>query len=257
MQLGEIGIVGLGEHQRVGAAAIVRTHGGEAVEHHGMIGAVRRSLHDDAALDAERLVDAQRRFPGRRWHPIGRTWTLRIFVHGTEHVKLAVDGFGRRRLDRAARIRVERQIGWHARKLPQSITAVKSHCTSAPPSMLSIGSAWRAGRECSSGNYLEPLDIDRAALRTVLQPHRHLDDVVGGAAGGLYRRLHMREHVGALRVEALGHHAGRAIAAEDDTGHHEMTDAAGVRDRIGMLEAADMDALATRVTGHDALPFMC
>ena len=29
------------------------------------IGAVGRGLHDDAALDAERLVDAQRRFPGR------------------------------------------------------------------------------------------------------------------------------------------------------------------------------------------------
>ncbi|MGY2939632.1 hypothetical protein ACVWZ6_009234 [Bradyrhizobium sp. GM6.1] len=122
--------------------------------------------------------------------------------------------------------------------------------------MLSIGSAWRAGRECSSGNIFKPLDIDRAALRTVLQPHRHLDDVVGGAAGSLDRRLHMREHVGTLRLQALGHRTSR-IAAENDARHHEIADAAGVRNRVGMLEAADMDALAPRVTGHDALPFMC
>ncbi|MGY4347930.1 hypothetical protein ACVWXM_004397 [Bradyrhizobium sp. GM7.3] len=114
MQLGKIRIVRLGEHQRVGAAAIVRAHRGETVEHDGMVGAIRRGLHDDAALDAERLVHAQRRLPGRGRHPIGSTGTLRIFVEGAEHVKLAVEGFGRRPLDRAARVRVERKIGRHA-----------------------------------------------------------------------------------------------------------------------------------------------
>src|SRR3954465_22012 len=63
----------------------------------------------------------------------------------------------------------------------------------------------------------------------------------------------MREHVRALRLQALGHCASR-IAAEDDARHHEIADAAGVRNRVGVLEAADMDALAPRVTGHDALP---
>src|SRR3954466_10652989 len=101
--------------------------------------------------------------------------------------------------------------------------------------------------------HLEPLDIDGPAIAAMLQPHRHLDDVVGGAAGSLDRRLHMREHVGALRLQALGHRASR-IAAEDDARHHEIADAAGVRNRVGVLEAADMDALAPRVTGHDALP---
>src|SRR4051794_38421532 len=65
---------------------------------------------------------------------------------------------------RSSRVAAERQAGADsdrrqgssARKIlsgdhRQSITAVKSHCTSAPPS-IAICSEWRAGRECSSGN---------------------------------------------------------------------------------------------------------
>ena len=99
MKLGEIGVIGFGKHQRVGAAAIVRPHRGEGVEHHGMIGAIGRGLHDDAALDAERLVDAQRGFPGRGRHPVGGAGPHRIFVQRAQHVKLAVDALRRRRLE--------------------------------------------------------------------------------------------------------------------------------------------------------------
>src|SRR5262249_32751148 len=119
--------------------------------HHTVIGAIGRGLHNHAAIDAERLVHAQRRFPGRRRHLIGRAWADRIFLQRTEHVKLAVDGVARRQLRRTARIGIEREIGRHADLPFQSMTAVKSHCTSAPPSM-SACCEWRAGRECSSGN---------------------------------------------------------------------------------------------------------
>src|SRR6478672_6104491 len=60
----------------------------------------------------------------------------------------------------------------------------------------------------------------------------------------------MREHVGALCFDAFWHLAV-AIAAEDDAAHHEIANAAGVRNWIGVLEAADMDALAPCCARHD------
>jgi hypothetical protein len=96
MQLAEIGIVGFREHQRVGAAAVIRAHGGERIEHHRMIRTIGRGLHDDAAFDAERLVNAQCRFPGRRRHLVSRARAHRIFVDRPHHVELAVDAFRRR-----------------------------------------------------------------------------------------------------------------------------------------------------------------
>jgi hypothetical protein len=55
---------------------------------------------------------------------------------------------------------------------------------------------------------------------------------------------HVAEHVGALVFDLFRHLAGRRVAAEDDAGHQEVADAAGIGNGIGVLELADMNALA-------------
>ena len=101
------------------------------------------------------------------------------------------------------------------------------------------------------GKHLHPFGIDRRTLRAVLSHTVILmmSSVVPPPASTIaFICANMLAHCASI---CGGISRGRGVAAENDAGHQEVADAAGVGNRVGVLEAADMDALASR---HLCLP---
>src|SRR5262245_23094030 len=93
--------------------------------------------------------------------------------------------------------------------------------------------------------HLHPFVVQGGASgRRLLHPEFDLDDVVGCAAGGLDAEPDLLEDVGDLARQVGRRRAGLRITAADDTRHHDVADAAGVGDRVLVLEAGIVDALA-------------
>ena len=110
VQLRDIVIVTLLEHDRIGTTAIVGTSGGKTIEHDLMIGAISRGLHDDAARKAQHGMQMQRALDCSARHFIRRAGQDRIALRRTEYVELTVAGERRRHLRRRARLGIERKI---------------------------------------------------------------------------------------------------------------------------------------------------
>src|SRR5205823_7061281 len=93
-----------------------------------------------------------------------------------------------------------------------------------------------------------------AADRRVLDPEIDLDDVVDRTAGRFDAQSDLPEDVGDLRLGLRRHGGGVGIAAADDARHQDVADPAGVGDRVLVLEARIVDALAL---GHlSSLPVL-
>src|SRR5580704_1048169 len=95
------------------------------------------------------------------------------------------------------------------------------------------------------GEQLHPFLVQRRASgRGLLHPELDLDDVVGCAASGFDAEPDLLEDVDDLAGQIWRCGASLRIASADHARHHDVTDAAGVGDRVLMLEAGIVDALA-------------
>ena len=92
------------------------------------------------------------------------------------------------------------------------------------------------------GKHLHPIFIDHRPVRHILQPDAQLDDIFRLRATGLQNFSHIGEHLRALRVHPFGDLAGAGILSEDSATDQKRTHAAGIRDRIDVLQAGDFNA---------------
>src|SRR5207248_3208074 len=100
------------------------------------------------------------------------------------------------------------------------------------------------------GKHLDPVAVHCLAQFPIGDPHIHFDDVIRAAARRGHNPPDVVEHVAALRVELDRHLTGFRIGARDRAGDDKGSAPACARDRIHMLDAADLDAAPLFHDGH-------
>src|SRR5262245_27691636 len=95
------------------------------------------------------------------------------------------------------------------------------------------------------GKHLYPFLVERGTLLgRILDPKRHLDDVVDRATGGLDIMPDVAKHVGDLLLERGRQLARTWVGSTDHARHDDVADAGGVGDRVRMACMRPVDALA-------------
>jgi hypothetical protein len=94
------------------------------------------------------------------------------------------------------------------------------------------------------GEHRKPLDIQRFALRPILQPHCQTDDVIRSSTTSLDDALHLPEHVAALLLQGRPQLPCLGIGSADQSAHQQRPLSGSSRNRIGVLEAIDLNGLA-------------